>query len=733
MSEQLGKNVFRSWLQLKQSFAGRKRELITASSVAIFIFILRYFGLLQYIELAMLDQFFRLRPAEVPKDRITLVVIDEPSLRQIGSWPIQDKVLAKLIKKIKLDKPRAIGLHLYRDLAVEPGHQQLQQVYQSTPNLIGIELLATQSNARVLPPPILSQRHQVGFNNLLYDIDGKVRRNSLYWHINKQRHESFAFKLAKLYLAKEGIKPHPAANNHRYLQLGKAVFRRFQPNDGGYVKEDNRGYQILSNFPKYGCRKSHPGTCGFRKVSLRDVLANKVPGQFFQDRIVLIGSTATSIQDFVLTPNSGMVMGKVKGITGVELQAYFISELISAARKERPLLKVWSEPMEWLWIFGWAYLGAITIWQIQNLSTSTFRIIFSSCLLTSSAYLAFILGWWLPLVPAFLTFCGSAVAITYQITQIQEGLKRSKEFLDELINTIPDPIFVKNEKHQWIVVNDAYCQLIGYPKIDLLERSDYDFFPKQEADIFRARDKLVFQNQYPQEDEEEFTNATGQTYLIATKRSLHKDAAGNLFLIGIIRDITERKLREENLKRKADELFRSNYELKAQEDRLRYLAYHDPLTGLANRKYFLEQLQESLEWSAQNKSLLAVLFIDLDGFKQVNDTFGHEMGDRLLVTVAQRLNNTLRTSDTVSRLGGDEFTIILRAIPDIKIVTQVAEKLLSVITKPIILDINTATISASIGISIYPINSSNADILIQQADAAMYRAKHSGKNCFEFA
>jgi diguanylate cyclase (GGDEF)-like protein/PAS domain S-box-containing protein len=732
MSKHPNKKLFRLRLHLRQSFAGRKRELITASSVALCIFLLRSLGFLQYLELAFLDQFFRLRPPEPPENRITILVIDEPSLRQIGSWPIPDGVLAELIEKIKLHNPRAIGLHLYRDLPVQPGNQKLQTVYQSTPNLIGIELLATQQNAKVLPPPILNQQRQVGFNNLLYDADGKVRRNSLYWHIDNQVHESFAFKLAKLYLATEGIKPHQAANN-QHLQMGKAVFSRFQPNDGGYVWADNRGYQILSNFPNINCRNRSTDNCSFRKVSLRDVLANKVADNFFHDRIVLIGSTATSIQDFVFTPYSSVFMGKVEGISGVELQAYFISEFINAADNDRNLLKVWSEPMEWVWIFAWAYLGSITISQVQNLSTSVLRILFSCCLLTGTTYLVFMLSWWLPLVPAFLTFCGSAVAITYQITQIEEGLKRSKEFLDELINTIPDPIFVKNEKYQWIVLNDAYCHLIGYPKIDLLERSDYDFFPQENADVFRSRDTLVFKNQYPQEHEEEFINANGKTYVIATKRSLHKDAAGNLFLIGVIRDITERKLREEDLKRKAEELVRSNLELKTQEDHLRYLAYHDPLTGLPNRKYFLEQLQESMEWSAQNNSLLGVLFIDLDGFKQVNDTLGHEMGDRLLVTVAQRLNNALRTSDTVSRLGGDEFTIILRAIPDKKIITRIAEKALAVITEPIILDRNTARISASIGISLYPENSKNTDILIQQADAAMYRAKHSGKNRIEFA
>lgn len=131
--------------------------------------------------------------------------------------------------------------------------------------------------------------------------------------------------------------------------------------------------------------------------------------------------------------------------------------------------------------------------------------------------------------------------------------------------------------------------------------------------------------------------------------------------------------------------------------------------------------------------MLGLLFIDLDGFKKVNDTLGHEMGDRLLITVANRLNNCLRGSDTVARLGGDEFTVILRAIPKEEVAAKVAEKILLTITEPILLEGNVAKVSASIGISIYPTNSHDTETIIKQADAAMYRAKHMGKNRYEFA
>jgi diguanylate cyclase (GGDEF)-like protein/PAS domain S-box-containing protein len=722
----------RSIFLLKKFLCRGNREFVTASSVAICILLLRFLGLLQSLEWAALDQFFQLRPIEPPEESITIVAIDEASLREVGSWPIPDGVIAEVLQKLHFQKPRAIGLDIYRDLKVEPGHKNLLNTYKSIPNLIGIELLSNNQNNSVAPPPELSKLKRVGFNNVLLDADGKVRRSLLYWHVEDQAHESFALKLTKLYFKSEGITAKKAIQNPKTLQLGKAVFDRFQPHDGGYVGVDNKGYQILSNFPKLTCRNSSPDICGFRRVSMRDVLNDQVPRQWIHNRIVLIGSTAPSLQDLVLIPYSSRLMGTAKPIAGVELQAYFISEFIRAAQQGRPLLKVWSDLVEGLWICVWAYVGAATRWRVRRLHISILSILLFCLVLLGSSYVAFLFGWWIPMMPALLSFGVSAIVMTSQIAHMQEELKRSKEFLHQVINTIPDPIFVKNEKHQWIVLNEAYCQLIGYSKSLLLEKSEYDFFSKKEAELFRQQDELVFRSQQPQEHEEEFTDANGKTHFISTKRSLHKDGAGNFFLVGVIRDLTQRKLLEDELKRTAAELFRSNSELKLQEDHLRYLAYHDPLTGLPNRKLFAEQLHESVEWARNNNLLLGLLFIDLDGFKQVNDSLGHEIGDRLLITVAQRLNNCLRGSDTVSRLGGDEFTAILRAIPKLEVAAIVAEKILATITEPIVLDGHTIKISASIGISVYPLNSRDCEKLIKQADAAMYHAKRLGKNRYEF-
>jgi diguanylate cyclase (GGDEF)-like protein/PAS domain S-box-containing protein len=295
-----------------------------------------------------------------------------------------------------------------------------------------------------------------------------------------------------------------------------------------------------------------------------------------------------------------------------------------------------------------------------------------------------------------------------------------------------DPVYVKDQQHHWIVLNESYCQFIGHPEEVLINQLDYDFFPPHQAAHFWRQDEATFESRQEQECEEEFTNAHGKTYLVATKRSLHRDPAGNLFLVGVMRDITLRKQMELALRTTADELVRSNSELAKAKDLLAHIAYHDPLTNLPNRKQFQEQLQQSLAWAREKDHLVALLFLDLDGFKQVNDTHGHQVGDWLLKAVAQRLTHCLRNSDIIARLGGDEFVAILPGIPSPQDVCRVAEKILQTLSQSFVFDGVALSISASIGISIYPQDGGETEKLLDQADTAMYRAKNLGKNRYEF-
>lgn len=179
-------------------------------------------------------------------------------------------------------------------------------------------------------------------------------------------------------------------------------------------------------------------------------------------------------------------------------------------------------------------------------------------------------------------------------------------------------------------------------------------------------------------------------------------------------------------------LFTDISKQKEMEDALTHQANHDTLTGLPNRQLFLDRLEHSLVRSQRTKEPFAVMFIDLDKFKFVNDTMGHPAGDQLLQSVSERLVDTLRASDTVARIGGDEFTILLPELEKAKHAASIATKLIDYLHRPYILDDGVAEIGASIGIAMYPGDGDNMDDLLNHADMAMFQAKQEGRNTYRF-
>ncbi len=165
---------------------------------------------------------------------------------------------------------------------------------------------------------------------------------------------------------------------------------------------------------------------------------------------------------------------------------------------------------------------------------------------------------------------------------------------------------------------------------------------------------------------------------------------------------------------------------------LYHLAHYDQLTGLPNRLLLLDRLTHACSQAARREKLVALLFIDLDRFKLVNDTHGHMVGDLLLKEIAARLKSCLRRNDTIGRLGGDEFTVILEDIPCVEVATQVAQKILQSLSRSMKIERHELFVSASIGIAIFPFGDDTSETLIKKADAAMYSAKQRGRNCVQF-
>ena len=430
------------WRQLRRQIWEWRGVWTVAPSVATVAITLRIFGWLQPWELTALDQYFRWRPLESTDERIVIVGISEADLKKLRQWPISDAILAQLLEKLKTQKPRAIGLDLYRDLPVQPGYPELAKVFQTTPNLIGIEKLNEKDKTdTVAPPPELAKNGQVGANNVVVDLDGKLRRGLLSDVNDGQSIPSFSFLLAGIYLQAQNILPQPSETNPKVFQWGKSVFRPFTADDGGYVNADDGGYQILLNYR--GPAKS------FRMVSLGDVLENRIPADLMRDRIVLIGSTATSLNDFFYTPYSGDRITTPERTSGVEVQANLISHILSAALDGRPSIQTLSEPVEWLWILIWTGVGASLTWRwrytggIRSLSWKRVGASFLAAgVLLGSTYIAFLWGWWIPVIPPILGLVGSAIVITAYIAHSAGRLRKTfgRYLTDEVVaNLLESP------------------------------------------------------------------------------------------------------------------------------------------------------------------------------------------------------------------------------------------------------------------------------------------------------
>ncbi|HWI13883.1 MAG TPA: EAL domain-containing protein, partial [Burkholderiales bacterium] len=212
--------------------------------------------------------------------------------------------------------------------------------------------------------------------------------------------------------------------------------------------------------------------------------------------------------------------------------------------------------------------------------------------------------------------------------------------------------------------------------------------------------------------ERQILRKDGSLIWLAHSTSLVRDHDGTVqHLVTVAQDIRERK---------------------AAEDRLKQLAHYDELTNLPNRTLFYERLRFELAEALRHNLPMAVLFIDVDRFKYVNDTMGHAAGDRLLKLVGERLSRAVRSHDTVGRLGGDEFAVVAAGLKQPDDARSVAQKVIAAFNDPIELDGIELYVTASVGITLCPVDSTDPDVLIRNADAAMYRAKEMGRNTFEF-
>ncbi len=310
-----------------------------------------------------------------------------------------------------------------------------------------------------------------------------------------------------------------------------------------------------------------------------------------------------------------------------------------------------------------------------------------------------------------------APAIIGLLQDVSERCRAEREvanqlqFITRLVDTIPSPVFYKDETGRYIGCNSAFEQFIGLSRDQLLGRSVYDISPCDLADKYHAADQALFDARGTQTYEASVVYAAdGSRHDVVFYKATFDKADGTLGgLVGLILDISDRKRMEQAIWHEAN---------------------YDALTGLPNLRLLRDRLAEELLRSERQDCSLALLFIDLDRFKEVNDTLGHHVGDELLIQAARLISTVLRASDTVSRIGGDEFVIILPNVADASAAGVVAQKILTLLSRPFDLGGRLVHVSASIGIAVYPQDGLDSGSLLSYADQAMYAAKAQGKNAF---
>ncbi|GGY50649.1 hypothetical protein GCM10011297_24400 [Bacterioplanes sanyensis] len=283
----------------------------------------------------------------------------------------------------------------------------------------------------------------------------------------------------------------------------------------------------------------------------------------------------------------------------------------------------------------------------------------------------------------------------------QQQLRQSLDALDDLV-------YVKDQDGHYRFCNLAAGQFLGRDTEQLLGRTDLQLFSAAQAQQFRQFDTDVMSGQQRITLDEWVQDASGRlTLLQTTKTPWLNDSGQPCGVIGVARDVTELR--------------------KSQQD-LEHMAHHDGLTGLPNRTLLQQRLTYALQLANRNGEQVAVIYIDLDRFKEINDTLGHAIGDLLLKDVAQRLHNNVRESDICARLGGDEFVLVLTQLDDASHIQDKCQGLLQALAQPYSLQGHLLSVFASAGVSLFPQHGEQVDALLAHADTALNQAKTAGRN-----
>lgn len=649
-------------------------------------------GSLERLDRLLYDSYQQIFFREPAKD-IVIVPIDEKSLDIIGRWPWSRSKHAALIERLTQANVKAIGYDvLFPDTNINDpkGDLAFARAMESNGKVILPVLHEKRPSNRhmsiIQPLEMLSNAaRKLAHIDSELDPDGLVRSVYLRAGLGNTEIPSFGLAVTELGLG-HSIDLPGVRNSQQTHTLSKNHWIR--------------DYQILIPFA------GSPGH--FDTVSFADVLTDDQVLGKLHDKYVLVGVTAQGYGGHLPTP----ISKQSRAMPAVEFHANVVDTL---------LRKIAIEPLSSPWNILFTLCLVLAPLALYPKLRPRWALVSMLCMMIttfalSAIFLRYFHRWFAP-TPALLAIILSFPLWSWlKLESIVRQLFLAKERAEVTVRSIADGVITTDNQGNIEYMNPVAESLTGF-RLDEAHGSSLD-------KIFKPIDEFSGRSQTKQ-----FISGFSDQQIDLPDRSTLIDRYGNEHAIrsvtGVIRDRDG----------KADGMVLAISDVSETQkihDHMVHQASHDELTQLPNRTLLMDRLHQAIPLARRNNKKIAVLFIDLDNFKNINDGLGHSSGDLLIKAVADRLKKNGREGDTIARLGGDEFVIILENIAFSEDVASIAGKILKTLSPPFWIGSQEAFISSSIGVSLYPKDGLNAETLMKNADTAMYRAKEHGKDNFQF-
>ncbi len=625
---------------------------------------------------------------------IVLVKIDDKAIDALGPWPWPRSTHARLIDRLSEWGAAAVAFDVLfagpdpRGIGEDATLSDALRRYGHGVLAVAPAPGSTDGALQELrPPPLLARAaDRLGHTDLEVDQDGLIR--SVYLQAGLGR--PMLAQLALALLETTGSAPDAVPGERRP--------RPRIPAPGAWVRD----HRILIPF------SGPPGT--YTGFSYIDVLDGRAPRERFSGALVLVGVTAVGLAKELSTP----VSDRHRLMSGIEIHA----NIADALRSGRTLTTL---PRQWTLLLS---LGLVALALLLNdtLSARGALLATLACGLGTLALSVFLLRWhalWFPPAAAFL-----GVFLPYPLWTWRrlEGARRSlageRNRLKVTLDSVGDGVVVIGRDQQIQFINPVAEILTGMSLDEARNRPWDEVVHLVDTSPHRRGVHPILRCL-----RERTTIPLGeQTSIVArdgTRRAVHA-------LVTPLRD-------GDKAPRGCVLTLTDVTELRHLADQMGHQATHDDLTGLPNRTLLRDRLQKAIERARRADTLVAVLFLDLDDFKRVNDALGHSVGDTLLLQAADRLRMRCRRQDTLARLGGDEFVLVLEGLREAEQAGTVARQLLDALRRPMQIGTHEFLVTGSVGIALYPKDARDVESLLRLADAAMYQAKEAGRNTFRYA